>query len=92
TYLRFYAEDFVPADGASREAWEAQRTERLTRPGRILVALTSMETEIIERGEARVTFTQTYRSDSFSDIVRKTLDLRHTPQGWKIHREQATAS
>ena len=50
-----------------------------------------MEILSVEPSRARVRFKQSYRSDSFSDRVVKTLDL--VPQGaeWKISSEGTAA-
>ncbi len=85
-YLDFYAEDFEPGDGITREAWAAQRRERLTAPLSIEVATDIVETRIGETG-AEVIFLQSYSSDRFSDRVRKSLRFARRDGVWKILRE-----
>ena len=41
----------------------------------------------IDPERSRVRFVQAYESDSYRDVVRKTLDLKRLDGGWKILRE-----
>lgn len=86
-YLALYAPDFAPEGGLTRAAWEQQRRERISRPARIAVRALSPEISRIGADRVRVNFVQDYQSDSFSDQVNKTLELRATEAGWKIVRE-----
>ena len=88
-YLAFYAADFEPTGYASRQAWETVRRQRLAAPAFIEVKV-DLETSTVREtgpGEASVTFTQSYRSDSFSDTVEKTLDMVREVGAWRIRRE-----
>lgn len=87
TYLAQYASDFAPEGGLARSSWEQQRRERIVRPTRISVRALNPEITRIGAGRVRVSFTQDYQSDSFSDQVSKILELRDTGAGWKIVRE-----
>lgn len=86
-YLRLYAADFRPPDDMSRSEWEALRRTRILKPGRIEVKLSAVETEIAGDERARVSFDQIYRSDTYTDQVRKTLELVREADGWKILAE-----
>ena len=86
-YLALYAPDFAPEGGLTRANWEQQRRERISRPSRIAVRALSPEISRIGADRVRVNFVQDYQSDSFSDQVNKTLELRATDAGWKIVRE-----
>lgn len=86
-YLAQYAPDFAPEGGLSRASWEQQRRDRISRPSRIAVRALNPEIVRIGSDRVRVNFTQDYQSDSFSDQVNKTLELRSTDGGWKIVRE-----
>jgi uncharacterized protein (TIGR02266 family) len=88
-YLSAYAESFSPPGGLSRTQWEAQRRERLARPNFIKVSISGFEMDLMEGNRVRVTFSQSYRSDRFSDLVRKTMDLVWEQGTWKIARETA---
>jgi serine/threonine protein kinase len=88
-YLGYYAAEFIPANGSSREAWAAQRKSRLTRPKTIEVTLTdfSMVRQVGERLQIEVT--QGYKSDRYADRTRKIFDLTHDGDDWQIVRERS---
>ena len=88
-YLSAYAQSFSPPGGLSRAQWEAQRRERLAGPNFIKVSISGFEMDLIENNKVRVTFSQSYRSDRFSDLVRKTMDLAWEQGSWKIASEAA---
>lgn len=86
-YLSFYASDFQPDDGLSREEWQRQRQVRLRRPQWIRVSLDKLT--VTEQSEqlAVVEFVQHYESDTYSDVTNKQLILNRDAQGWRIVRE-----
>lgn len=86
-YLSYYSPDFVPASGASRLAWEERRRQRLLGQGAIRVAVVSLQVEDVAPDEARVTFTQSYRSNTYQDRVRKTLLMSRIGGRWLIDEE-----
>ncbi len=86
-YLAFYAPSFRPPSGLSRERWEARRRERITRPRSIEIEVSDLEIGLAGPGRARATFTQRYRSDTFRDVVSKTLELEKVGAKWKIVAE-----
>ncbi len=86
TYLSFYSADFRPNPNMSRSQWEQQRRLRITKKKRIRVNLNKFNTSLNGR-TAKVSFQQSYRSDSFRDVVRKTLTLERQSEGWKIINE-----
>ncbi len=88
-YLALYSRSFQPPRSVSRDAWEAQRRERISRPDFIQVDVSGLETELLDPGHARVTFDQAYRSDNYRDAMRKTLDLVLEDGAWKIAGEHA---
>jgi tetratricopeptide (TPR) repeat protein len=85
-YFFAYSQDFVPEGGLTRAAWETQRRDRISRPGRIAVNVSDIRTEPTAQG-IRASFVQDYESDNFSDTVTKTLDLVREDGNWKIVRE-----
>lgn len=86
-YFAAYSPDFVPEGGLSRSAWETQRRERISRPSRIRVRAVDPEITRIDADRLRVSFTQEYESDSFSDTVSKVIELQQAGSGWLIVRE-----
>lgn len=87
-YINAYADDYAP-DGATHAAWTRQRRQRLTAPNAINVGVDDMEIEFPGEDLARVTFVQSYQSDSYNDRVRKTLTLTRTGNGWRIVGEES---
>ncbi len=83
-YLSAYALAFSPPGGASREAWERERRQRLTLPRFIEVALDALEVRLLEPGMAVASFWQSYTSDRYGDRVYKTQTWTEEPGGWKI--------
>lgn len=86
-YLSFYSADFRPSGSRSRAAWEAQRQSRLMQPRFIDILIRDIKTEVIDGSTTHVSFNQSYKSDSYADVVIKRLELRKTSEGWKIVRE-----
>lgn len=86
-YLGAYAPEFSPAGGLSREAWEAQRRERVGGPEYIRVRVRDPDIQVVNDDTARVTFEQEYESDTYSDVTTKMLDLRRSGDRWLILRE-----
>ncbi len=88
-YLASYAADFRPPGNLSRGDWQEQRRVRIQRPRWIQIELGAIVTELENAGRARVTFDQSYRSNSYHDTVRKTLVMVHEDAGWRILEEHA---
>ncbi len=88
-YLGSYSTAFDPPRGLDRSAWEAQRRTRLSRPQFIELRLEVVRVELTGPETARATFRQTYRSDTYADVVTKTLEVRREVDGWKIVGERA---
>src|SRR3546814_4870915 len=86
-FLAMYATDFTPEGGISRETWVAQRRDRISTPKKISVRVIDPKTSDIEDGAVRVSFSQAYESDSFSDTVNKVIELVPVNGSWKIVRE-----
>ena len=86
-YLEAYSPRFTPPQGLDRAAWERQRRARILAPRWITVELALVELEKLDPELCRVRFVQAYESDSYRDVVRKTLDLERVEGGWKILRE-----
>lgn len=90
-YLSFYSLDFRPSDGLRREAWEAQRRERVGRRRPISVILRDPAVSLSGAEAAQVTFLQSYESDTYRDQVKKTLALVLEGGEWKIVEERVEA-
>ncbi|MFO8023772.1 tetratricopeptide repeat protein [Thiohalophilus sp.] len=86
-YLSFYARDFRPDDGLTRQGWEQQRQVRLSRPEWIRVELDKLRIAEQSGQQAVVKFIQKYRSDTYGDVTHKQLILSRESNGWRISRE-----
>lgn len=86
-YLAYYAADFQPEGGISRATWEAQRRERVAKPGKISVKVFSPQASRIDAHHVRVSFIQDYASETVNDKVRKTVELSNSSGSWKIVKE-----
>ncbi len=87
-YLAAYADDFRPGQGLSHQQWLAQRRTRLARPESIEVQLADFEVQFNGDTHASVTAIQYYRSERYSDTVRKRFQLLRGADGWKIVSEK----
>lgn len=85
-YLSFYSSSFTPGDDVSLEEWQALRRSRIEAPESIKVAVALLDYEV-DGSSATVVFNQSYESNTFSDIVTKTLVLSREDEAWKIVRE-----
>jgi tetratricopeptide (TPR) repeat protein len=86
-YLTFYSTAFAPAGGLSRAEWEAQRTQRITRPDYIKVEISDLA--LVSRGkQVTAKFKQRYESNLLTSTTRKTLTLEKQGGAWKIVSER----
>src|SRR6185369_13538839 len=86
-YLSFYAPDFAPEGGTSREAWEAQRRSRIAKPKEIKVSVSEIKATPVGADRVQVEFKQDYSSDSLSNHSVKVLELSQVSGQWRIRRE-----
>ncbi len=86
-YLAFYAPDFSPEGGSSRQSWEAQRRARIAKPRSIRITVSGFRVAPLDNGRAEVAFTQDYESDVLSNHATKVLELSQTQGAWRIRRE-----
>ena len=87
-YLAAYLPDYKP-EGVSREAWEKQRLDRISKPRVIEVELSEVRINVQDDSHASVSFTQRYRSDLYRDSTHKTLQLEKVGDAWLIASERA---
>ncbi len=86
-YLYFYGRDFAPPGELSREDWNDQRRARLSSPEFVRVSVAFLDFESGAPDQATVRFNQSYESNTFSDVVTKTLELVREGGEWKIVKE-----
>lgn len=85
-YLDSYASDFQTPDGLSRQAWEADRAQRIGKPDKLLIELDDVNV-IVEGDRATVRFRQRYSSPTAKGSVGKTLIFMKSRGKWLIQQE-----
>ena len=86
-YLAAYAPDFETPGNESRDAWEKQRAERISRPKSIEVTL-KFQSITVDGDSATAVFRQSYRSDTLKATSTKTLKLAKVGGKWLIKQER----
>lgn len=85
-YFAAYANNFTPANRASRAQWESDRRIRIVSKKSISVEV--REIQISFNGDtASARFQQLYTSDNLKNTSRKTLELVRQGNRWLIARE-----
>lgn len=87
-YFASYSDNFIPEKGVSLERWKQKRDRSITRPTSIDIDIENPVVEMLTDKQLLVTFKQSYTSNSYSDIVVKTLTMDKEESGWKITRER----
>ena len=90
-YLAAYSPAFVPADGITRKAWEAQRRQRVDKGRAIVVKVRDIRVENASATRATVVFEQQYSARGVTDLSKKTLQVESLDGAWRITRETAVA-
>lgn len=85
-YIAAYAPTYKPKD-MSRQEWEAYRKDRLTKPKFIRLELTDLKAYLVNNTRMRVTFSQTYASETLKTKDKKTLELELINDQWRIISE-----
>lgn len=86
-YLGYYAPEFAPEGGTSRQAWEAQRRARISKPREIKVSVSELQVEPVAENHVLATFQQDYASDLLTNRSTKVLELVQVGGQWRIRRE-----
>ena len=86
SYLSFYSKEFIGSED-NRGAWESSRHRALTKNKNISIELSNLQFQQNGKGIIKVNFTQSYKSDGFSDTGNKELTLIKKDTGWKIVKE-----
>lgn len=86
-YLGFYAAEFVPDGGMSRENWARQREQRIARAGNIRIEIQNLVVTATDATSAVASFRQVYSTAGVSDTSEKTLEWRRENGQWRIIRE-----
>lgn len=87
-YLNFYAPDFTPAGGETREVWAQTRSDRIAAPRKIVVSVSDVKIALAG-SEATVQFRQDYRSGTVKNNSSKTLKMAKYGAQWLIRSEKS---
>lgn len=87
-YLGHYASDFRTPGGLSRAKWETERTQRITKPGSIVVSVGDLRVTTDSAEQATVRFRQVYQSANLKTSSGKTLVLVRRDGRWLIQQER----
>jgi hypothetical protein len=85
-YFASYAPSYSPKN-TTRKAWMDYRQERILAPKRIKVELSDVKIVLLKANLAKVSFSQSYTSDTLSARDQKTLELELINNTWLITSE-----
>lgn len=85
-YFASYAPSYSPKN-TTRKAWMDYRQERILAPKRIKIELSDVKIVLVKPNLARISFTQSYTSDTLSARDQKSLELELINQSWLITNE-----
>lgn len=85
-YFASYAPSYSPKS-TTRKAWMDYRQERILAPKRIKVELSDVKIVLVKPNLAKVSFLQSYTSDTLSARDQKTLELELINNAWLITSE-----
>ena len=88
-YLSAYSRDFKLPHGESRQAWEANRKQRIEAPRRIEVKIENPQVSLGDGGVATVKFRQNYKSNIVTARSTKTLVMAKSAGKWQIREERS---
>jgi tetratricopeptide (TPR) repeat protein len=87
-YLAYYARDFKTPDGEPRAKWEADRAQRVNKPGAISVGVEGLRVTPEGGDKATARFRQNYKSATLKTSSGKTLALVRQDGKWLIQQER----
>ncbi len=86
-YLAYYASDFQTPNGMARKSWEAERTQRIDKPGKLQVSVDDIKVSIAG-DKATVRFRQHYTSATLKTSASKTVVFVKSGGRWLIQQER----
>jgi len=86
-YLSFYASNFQTPNGMTRKDWEAERKQRIDKPGKLQVAADDIKVSV-SGDTATVRFRQQYTSATLKSSANKTLVFVKSGNRWLIQQER----
>ena len=88
-YLGYYANDFQTPNGMARKAWEAERTQRIDKPGKLQVNVDDIKVSL-SGDKATVRFRQHYTSSTLKSSASKTVVFVKSGNKWLIQQERVS--
>ena len=89
SYLSYYASDFQVPNGMARKAWEAERTQRIDKPGKLQVSVDDIKVSVTG-DKATVKFRQHYTSATLKSSTNKTVVFVKSGNKWLIQQERVS--
>ena len=86
-YLSHYASDFQTPKGMNRKAWEAERAQRIDKPGMLQVKVDDIKITVTDN-KATVRFRQQYDSATLKSSAGKTMVFVKSGNKWLIQQER----
>ena len=86
-YLSHYASDFQTPKGMNRKAWEAERAQRIDKPGKLQVKVDDIKITVTDN-KATVRFRQQYDSSTLKSSAGKTMVFVKSGNKWLILQER----
>ncbi len=86
-YLGYYASDFQTPKGVARKAWEAERSQRIDKPGKLQVSVDDIKISVAG-DKATVRFRQHYTSSTLKSSATKTIVFVKSGGKWLIQQER----
>ena len=87
SYLAFYATNFQTPSGMARKDWEAERKQRIDKPGKLLVTVDDIKVTV-SGDTSTVRFRQHYTSATLKSSANKTLVFVKSGNKWLIQQER----
>lgn len=91
SYLKLYAPQFKASTDASHEKWIARRQQRITTTKNSVLTITGLQIKLNDATHATTVFHQKYQSESYQDVVIKTLRWELSAGSWRIVSEAPEA-
>jgi len=86
-YLGYYASEFRTPNGMTRKAWEAERSQRIDKPGKLQVSVDGIKVSLAG-DKATVKFRQHYTSATLKSSTSKTVVFVKSGGRWLILQER----
>ena len=88
TYLAHYAGNFQLPKDMTRKAWEAERAQRIDKPGKLQVSVENIRVSLSDK-KAEAKFRQHYVSNTLKSSANKTLVFTLSEENrWLIQQER----